>query len=281
MDAMWNCVHTSIGESGRTESPNRHRRSPRRHVLLLRSSPNLRRRDRRRQRSSDVSWPSRVTNGYGCTHCRATPATELDSGGTDPHGVEHELQHAAGRDPRLPPSVCGTLRAPRLRGPRAARPSRCARGVTRGRAAPPPPREVDGAASSTYRFSISISSIDTSESLHVLENRLGTWLRWLRATATFVFIAALCLAVAVLVIAFIPGSPVTQELPAAGADGTPRRGRRHGRGRGRSVRMDPVHDPRPFAGTAAALPADRAARPGSDRRDRPPDGQPPARSAGQ
>ena len=46
------------------------------------------------------------------------------------------------------------------------------------------------------------------------KNRLGTWLRWLRATATFVFIAALCLAVAVLVIALIPGSPVTQELPA-------------------------------------------------------------------
>jgi hypothetical protein len=48
----------------------------------------------------------------------------------------------------------------------------------------------------------------------MLEKRLATWLRWLRATATFVFIAALCLAVALLVIAFIPGSPVTQELPA-------------------------------------------------------------------
>ena len=45
-------------------------------------------------------------------------------------------------------------------------------------------------------------------------DRLGTWLRWLRATATFVFIAALCLVVALLVIALIPGSPVTQELPA-------------------------------------------------------------------
>ena len=49
--------------------------------------------------------------------------------------------------------------------------------------------------------------------------RLGSWLRWLRATATFVFIAALCLAVALLVIALIPGSPVTQELPAGALTG--------------------------------------------------------------
>ena len=50
--------------------------------------------------------------------------------------------------------------------------------------------------------------------------RLGSWLRWLRATATFVFIAALCLAVALLVISLIPGSPVTQELPAGALTGT-------------------------------------------------------------
>jgi len=49
--------------------------------------------------------------------------------------------------------------------------------------------------------------------------RLNTWLRWLNATATFVFIAALCLAVALVVIAFIPGSPVTQALPASALDG--------------------------------------------------------------
>ena len=53
----------------------------------------------------------------------------------------------------------------------------------------------------------------------MLGNRLGSWLRWLRATATFVFIAALCLGVALLVIAFIPGSPVTQELPASAVTG--------------------------------------------------------------
>ena len=53
----------------------------------------------------------------------------------------------------------------------------------------------------------------------MLGNRLGSWLRWLRATATFVFIAALCLGVALLVIAFIPGSPVTQELPASALTG--------------------------------------------------------------
>jgi Protein of unknown function (DUF2975) len=47
----------------------------------------------------------------------------------------------------------------------------------------------------------------------MVKNRLGTWLRWLGATSTFVFVAALCLAVALLVIAFIPGSPVTQDLP--------------------------------------------------------------------
>jgi Protein of unknown function (DUF2975) len=48
---------------------------------------------------------------------------------------------------------------------------------------------------------------------------IGTWLRWLRATSTFVLIAALCLAVAVLVIAFIPGSPVTQLLPGSALTG--------------------------------------------------------------
>ena len=76
-------------------------------------------------------------------------------------------------------------------------------------------------------------------------NRLGTWLRWLRATATFVFIAALCLAVALLVIAFIPGSPVTQELPAAGLTGLDRVG-----GVTAGVVVDPsgwvpftIHDP--------------------------------------
>jgi hypothetical protein len=48
---------------------------------------------------------------------------------------------------------------------------------------------------------------------------LGTWLGWLRATSTFVLIAAMCLAVAVLVIAFIPGSPVTQDLPSSALTG--------------------------------------------------------------
>jgi hypothetical protein len=48
---------------------------------------------------------------------------------------------------------------------------------------------------------------------------LNTWLRWLLATATFIFIAALCLAVALVVIAFIPGSPVTQALPASALSG--------------------------------------------------------------
>jgi hypothetical protein len=55
-------------------------------------------------------------------------------------------------------------------------------------------------------------------------NRLGTWLRWLRITATFVFIAALCLAVALLVIALIPGSPVAQALPATALTGLDRVG---------------------------------------------------------
>ena len=58
----------------------------------------------------------------------------------------------------------------------------------------------------------------------MIVNRLGTWLRWLRLTATLVFIAALCLAVAMLVIAFIPGSPVTQQLPAAALTGLHRVG---------------------------------------------------------
>jgi hypothetical protein len=47
------------------------------------------------------------------------------------------------------------------------------------------------------------------------KRRLGTWLGRLRGTATFVYIAALCVAVALLVIGFIPGSPVTLELPTA------------------------------------------------------------------
>ena len=58
----------------------------------------------------------------------------------------------------------------------------------------------------------------------MLGDRLGTWLRWLRATATFVCIAALCLAVALLVIAFIPGSHVTQALPTAALTGLDRLG---------------------------------------------------------
>ena len=76
-------------------------------------------------------------------------------------------------------------------------------------------------------------------------NRFGSWLRWLRATATFVFITALCLAVAVLVIAFIPGSPVIQELPGAALTGPDQVG-----GVTTGVAIDPsgwipfaVHDP--------------------------------------
>jgi len=52
--------------------------------------------------------------------------------------------------------------------------------------------------------------------------QLGTWLRWLRVAAEIVYIVSLCLAVAVLVIAFIPGSPVTLGLPTSllsGLDG--------------------------------------------------------------
>lgn len=45
------------------------------------------------------------------------------------------------------------------------------------------------------------------------DRQLGRWLRRLRGTATFVFVAALCLAVALLVIAAIPGSPVLLALP--------------------------------------------------------------------
>jgi Protein of unknown function (DUF2975) len=49
----------------------------------------------------------------------------------------------------------------------------------------------------------------------VAKARLGTWLRRLRGTAEFVYIATLCVAVALLVIGFIPKSPVTLELPTA------------------------------------------------------------------
>jgi Protein of unknown function (DUF2975) len=53
---------------------------------------------------------------------------------------------------------------------------------------------------------------------------LTTSLRWLHAAAMFAYIAALCLAVALLVIAFIPGSDVTQDLPAAALTGLDRLG---------------------------------------------------------
>ncbi len=45
------------------------------------------------------------------------------------------------------------------------------------------------------------------------QRRLGPWLPRLAGTATFVYIAALCLAVALLVIAFIPNAPVMVDLP--------------------------------------------------------------------
>jgi hypothetical protein len=45
------------------------------------------------------------------------------------------------------------------------------------------------------------------------DQQLGRWLRRLRGTATFIAVAACCLAVALLVVAFIPGSPVTLALP--------------------------------------------------------------------
>ena len=52
------------------------------------------------------------------------------------------------------------------------------------------------------------------------KGRLDRWLRWVRAAATTISIAALCLAVALLVIAFIPRSPVKLRLPASLLTGT-------------------------------------------------------------
>ena len=46
------------------------------------------------------------------------------------------------------------------------------------------------------------------------------WLARVRATTTFVYVAALCLAVAVLVIDLVPGSPATFEVPTALLPGT-------------------------------------------------------------
>jgi len=51
------------------------------------------------------------------------------------------------------------------------------------------------------------------------KRRPGRWLRLLSGTATIAYIAALCLAVALLVIALIPGSPVSQELPTSALSG--------------------------------------------------------------
>ncbi len=49
--------------------------------------------------------------------------------------------------------------------------------------------------------------------------RFEKWLHWLRVTATIIYIVALCLAVAVLVIDFIPHSPVPAALPAKDVPG--------------------------------------------------------------
>jgi hypothetical protein len=49
--------------------------------------------------------------------------------------------------------------------------------------------------------------------------RLDTYLKWLRATATFVFVAALCVSAALVVIALIPGSPVRAQMPARALTG--------------------------------------------------------------
>jgi hypothetical protein len=47
-----------------------------------------------------------------------------------------------------------------------------------------------------------------------MEDRaMSRWLRRLRITATVISVAALCFAVALMVLAFIPGSPVTLALP--------------------------------------------------------------------
>jgi Protein of unknown function (DUF2975) len=51
------------------------------------------------------------------------------------------------------------------------------------------------------------------------DRRFDKWLHRLRLTAMIVYIVALCLAVAVLVIAFIPHSPVTTALPAGDVPG--------------------------------------------------------------
>jgi hypothetical protein len=54
----------------------------------------------------------------------------------------------------------------------------------------------------------------------VVENgRFDRWLHWLRVTATIIYIVALCLAVAVLVIGFIPHSSVPTALRARDVPG--------------------------------------------------------------
>jgi hypothetical protein len=56
------------------------------------------------------------------------------------------------------------------------------------------------------------------------DRRLDKWLPRLRGTATLVYIAALCGAVALLVIGFIPRSPVTLQLPTSLLSGSDRVG---------------------------------------------------------
>jgi hypothetical protein len=67
------------------------------------------------------------------------------------------------------------------------------------------------------------------------DRRLDRWLRRLRGTATLIYIAALCAAVALLVIGFIPKSPVTLQLPTKLLTGSDRLG-----GIARGVVVDPT-----------------------------------------
>jgi Protein of unknown function (DUF2975) len=100
--------------------------------------------------------------------------------------------------------------------------SAAARGITRASASQK--LTVDETLGRPYRSSISILFVDTFGGVAMENEPLQRWLPRVRGTATLVYVAALCLAVAVLVIGFIPGSPVTLGLPTSVLSGLGRVG---------------------------------------------------------
>src|SRR4051794_24782951 len=185
------------------------------------------------RRNPKKSSPGTTALGSKCIANRSPTVDFPEPGGpvttmTRPMGSSWpKIRNRCGEDPRGQGSertrvARGILRRPDpgcLQGPTTvtmpADPVAAAHAVCGGQCVPSRSFDmgVDDPSSSPYRFSISILFFDMPKEEAM--PRLNTWLRWLPATAAFIFFAALCLAAALTVIALIPGSPITQALPAS------------------------------------------------------------------